>query len=59
MAISMIALLIPIAIVVAIFRFAGGEDVQVQDPAPTFAEARASKAFGRRLAADQRGVPRR
>jgi hypothetical protein len=45
MAMSMIVLLIPIAIVVAIFRFGGGEDVQVQDTAPTFAAARASKAF--------------
>jgi hypothetical protein len=45
MAMSMIALLIPIAIVVAIFRFGGGEDVQVQDTTPAFAEARASKAF--------------
>lgn len=45
MALSMIVLLIPVAIVVAIFRFGGGEDVQVQDPAATFAEARASSAF--------------
>jgi hypothetical protein len=42
---SMIALLIPLAIIVAIFRFGGGEDVQVQDPAPAFADARASRAF--------------
>jgi len=45
MAISLLVLLIPLAIVVAFFRFRGGEDVIVVDPAPTIGQARAAGAF--------------
>ena len=44
-ALSLIALLIPLALIVAIFRFTGGEDVVVVDPAPAVAQAQAAKLF--------------
>ena len=45
MARSMVVLLIPIAIFVAIFRLYGGEDVVIADTAPAYADARAAGAF--------------
>lgn len=45
MALSLIVLLIPLAIIVTIFRVRGGEDVVIVDPGPVVAEARASGAF--------------
>jgi hypothetical protein len=45
MALSMIVLLIPLAIVVGIFRLRGGEDVVIVDPGPVIAAARSADAF--------------
>jgi hypothetical protein len=45
MALSMVVLLVPVAIVVAIFRLQGGEDVAVVDPGPAVAQAQAANAF--------------
>jgi hypothetical protein len=45
MAISLLVLLIPLALVVAVFRLRGGEDVVVVDPSPAIAQARAANAF--------------
>jgi Protein of unknown function (DUF4245) len=45
MALSLIVLLIPILLVVTLFRLRGGEDVVVIDPAPAIAQARAANAF--------------
>jgi hypothetical protein len=45
MAFSLIVLLIPIVIVVSLFRLRGGEDVVVVDTAPAIAQARAANAF--------------
>lgn len=45
MALSLIVLLIPILLVVTLFRLRGGEDVVVVDPAPAISQARAAKAF--------------
>jgi hypothetical protein len=42
MARSMLVLIIPVVIIVALFRAFGHEDVQVIDPGPTLAEARAA-----------------
>ncbi|HEX6873781.1 MAG TPA: DUF4245 domain-containing protein [Micromonosporaceae bacterium] len=42
---SLIILLIPIAILVALFQARGGKDVSVIDPAPAIAEAVAAAAF--------------
>jgi len=46
MALSLIVLLVPVVIVVAIFRFGGGEQTVVVDPSTAIARARASAAFG-------------
>jgi hypothetical protein len=45
MAISIAVLLVPLAIVVAIFRAQGGEDATVVDPGPAVEQAQAAKAF--------------
>ena len=45
MALSLIVLLIPIFLLVTLFRLRGGEDVVVVDPAPAISQARAAKAF--------------
>lgn len=45
MARSLVVLLIPVAIFVAIFRFQGGEDVVVIDAKPVYADARGAGAF--------------
>jgi hypothetical protein len=45
MAISLIVLLIPVAILVALFRLRGGEDVVVVDPSAALGEARAAAVF--------------
>ncbi len=45
MALSLIALLIPILLVVTLFRLRGGEDVVIVDPAPAISQARAANAF--------------
>src|SRR5258705_12992171 len=45
MAISMVVLLIPLALVVAIFRLRGGEDVQIVDPSSAIASAQSAKLF--------------
>lgn len=45
MAISLLVLLIPLAVVVTLFRLRGGEDVVVVDPAAAIAQARAAGAF--------------
>ncbi len=45
MAISLVVLLIPLALVVAIFRLRGGEDVQVVDPAEAVASAQNARLF--------------
>jgi Protein of unknown function (DUF4245) len=45
MTLSLIVLLIPLALIVAVFRLRGGEDVVVVDPAPAVAQARAAKLF--------------
>ncbi|GAA1734405.1 hypothetical protein GCM10009681_00690 [Luedemannella helvata] len=45
MARSLVVLLIPVAIIVGIYRFQGGEDVVVVDTAPAYANARAAQAF--------------
>jgi Protein of unknown function (DUF4245) len=39
MAISLVVLLIPLALVVAVFRLRGGEDVVVVDPGPAISQA--------------------
>jgi hypothetical protein len=39
---SLVVLLIPIAVIVVLYRARGGEDVVVVDPVPTVAEARAA-----------------
>ena len=45
MATSMVVLLIPVVIVVGLFRFFGGEDVVTTDTQPAFDAARAASAF--------------
>jgi hypothetical protein len=45
MALSLIVLLIPLALIVGIFRLRGGEDVVVADPAAAIGQARASHLF--------------
>ena len=45
MALSMVVLLIPLALVVLLFRARGGEDAVVIDPAPTIAQAQQSGTF--------------
>jgi hypothetical protein len=45
MALSLIVLLVPLAIIVAIFRFSGGEKTVVVDPSSAIAQARAGAAF--------------
>src|SRR5262245_42556363 len=45
MALSLLVLLIPVALFVALFRFRGGEDVTMVDPAPAIAQARTAGAF--------------
>jgi hypothetical protein len=45
MALSLIVLLIPLALIVGIFRLRGGEDVVVVDPAAAIGQARASHLF--------------
>jgi hypothetical protein len=45
MTLSMIVLLIPVAIIVAIFRFGGGEKTVVVDPSSAITQARADAAF--------------
>jgi hypothetical protein len=45
MVISLIVLLIPIALLVVLFRLRGGEDVQVVDPSAALDEARAAAVF--------------
>ena len=46
MALSLIVLLIPVAIVVAIFRFGGGEQTVVVDPSTAIARAKTDAGFG-------------
>jgi Protein of unknown function (DUF4245) len=45
MILSLVVLLIPLVLIVAIFRLRGGEDVVVVDPAPTIAQAQAANLF--------------
>ena len=45
MALSLIVLLIPLALIVGIFRLRGGEDIVVIDPSAAIGEARASGLF--------------
>jgi Protein of unknown function (DUF4245) len=45
MALSLIVLLIPLALIVGIFRLRGGEDVVVVDPSAAIGQARASELF--------------
>jgi hypothetical protein len=45
MTLSLIVLLIPLALIVAVFRLRGGEDVVVVNPAPTIAQAQAAGLF--------------
>jgi len=45
MTLSLMVLLIPLALIVAVYRFRGGEDVVVVDPAPAIAQARAAQLF--------------
>jgi len=45
MIISLVVLLIPLALIVGIFRLRGGEDVVVVDAAPAIAQARAANLF--------------
>lgn len=42
MALSLIVLLIPVAVIVGLFRLRGGEDVVTVDPAPAIAQAQAA-----------------
>jgi hypothetical protein len=44
--ISLVVLLVPVLVIVAIFRLRGGEDAVTVDPGPALAEARAAGAFG-------------
>jgi hypothetical protein len=45
MTLSLIVLLIPVALIVGVFRLRGGEDVVVVDPAPAISQARAANLF--------------
>jgi Protein of unknown function (DUF4245) len=45
MALSLLVLLIPLILLVALFRFRGGEAVQVVDTGPAFDEASLARAF--------------
>jgi Protein of unknown function (DUF4245) len=45
MTLSLIVLLIPLAVIVTLYRLRGGEDVVVVDPAPSIAQAQAAKLF--------------
>jgi hypothetical protein len=45
MILSLIVALIPLALVVAVFRLRGGEDTVVVDPAPAIAQAQAANLF--------------
>lgn len=45
MTLSLMVLLIPLALIVAVYRFRGGEDVVVVDPAPAIAQARGAQLF--------------
>src|SRR5262245_58571573 len=45
MLISLVVLLIPVALIVTIFRLRGGEDVVTVDPAAVIAQARTSGDF--------------
>jgi hypothetical protein len=45
MVISLLALMVPLAFIVAVFRVGGGEDVVVVDPSAAIAQARAAAAF--------------
>ncbi len=45
MAISLLILLVPVAIIVALVNIRGGSDVVVVDPGPAIAEATAAKSF--------------
>jgi len=45
MTISLLVLLIPVALLVALFRLRGGEDVVVIDPSAAISQARSTKAY--------------
>jgi hypothetical protein len=45
MVLSLVVLLIPLALIVTVFRLRGGEDAVVVDPAPAIAQARAASLF--------------
>jgi hypothetical protein len=45
MALSLVVLLVPVLLLVGVFRFLGGERPTAVDPAPVYAEARAAHAF--------------
>jgi hypothetical protein len=45
MALSMLALLVPLFLLLAVYRSLGGESATVVDPAPTYDNARAAQAF--------------
>jgi hypothetical protein len=45
MVLSLVVLLIPLALIVTVFRLRGGEDVVVVDPAPAIAQAKAANLF--------------
>jgi hypothetical protein len=45
MTLSLVVLLIPLALIVAVYRFRGGEDVVVVDPAPAITQARGAQLF--------------
>jgi hypothetical protein len=45
MALSLVVLLVPVLVLVGVFRFLGGERATAVDPAPAYAQARAAHAF--------------
>jgi hypothetical protein len=45
MAMSMLVLLVPIIVLLGVYRFLGGESPTVVDPSPAYADARAARAF--------------
>ena len=45
MILSIIVLLIPLSLIVAVFRLRGGEDIVVVDPAPAIAQAQSANLF--------------
>jgi hypothetical protein len=45
MALSLLVLLVPIVVLLGVYRFLGGESPTVVDPSSTYADARAARAF--------------